>query len=101
MDTKKSREEVNQSTSPMDHGGQPRLNDTGWPEGPDGKRDAPRVVADETKNPGDSTNDEMAEKQLSGEYDLKHPELDEKKEPKKAEEDDDADEETKGKKKKK
>ncbi|PYS91497.1 MAG: hypothetical protein DMF62_02480 [Acidobacteria bacterium] len=77
MDTKKSREEVNeQSDSPLDHGGQPRTDDSGWPEGPDGVRRAPRKVADETQNPG-ITNEEMAAKQFSGELPLKGEELSE------------------------
>jgi hypothetical protein len=77
MDQKKSRDQVgNQSVSPLEHGGNPRVDDSGWPEGPDGVRRAPRKVTDETQNPG-ITNDEMAEKQLSGEFNLKHPELDE------------------------
>lgn len=63
-----------QSASPLEHGGQPRVDDSGWPEGPDGVRRAPRRVEDETKNLGE-TNEEMARKQASGEIPLPSSEI--------------------------
>jgi hypothetical protein len=64
--SKVSRERQ-QSASHLDHGGSPRKDDTGWPEGPDGTRKGPRKVTDETQNPGESQED-VAHKQATGQY---------------------------------
>jgi len=77
MDTKKIREAINeQSTSPMDHGGEPRKDDTGWPEGPDGVR-RPRMTQDHREDPEPMRNEDQAAKQVAGELPLPPEELEE------------------------
>lgn len=67
MDKKKAPDEVNdQSDSPLDRGGVPKTDDTGWPEGPDGVR-RPRLTQDERKSPDQMVNEEQAALQAAGE----------------------------------